>query len=176
MAPKYQKIDAWKLREGLRCPICITTNGYVTHDGKCVMGRGIAKQASERYPELAKALGTAIKKNGNVCQPIKIPGKKAGVIAFPVKPGSKLCNSKDEVVSHMRNRIKVGDLIPGWACLANLELIRTSCIQLNELLDEYNLEKVILNFPGIGAGFLDPKDVKKILDELLDERVVVVYK
>jgi hypothetical protein len=45
--------------------ICITTNGAVRRDGACVMGRGIAKQASIRFPGLARDLGGLLKSGGN---------------------------------------------------------------------------------------------------------------
>jgi len=32
--------------------IVITTNGAIKNDGSCVMGRGVAKQAADKYPEL----------------------------------------------------------------------------------------------------------------------------
>jgi len=41
--------------------IVITTNGEVRKDGACVMGRGIAKQAADKFPDLPYTLGSTIK-------------------------------------------------------------------------------------------------------------------
>lgn len=56
--------DIWKLQSRYT-PICITTNGFVKNNGECVMGRGIALQAKQRYPELPLKLGTLLKRHGN---------------------------------------------------------------------------------------------------------------
>ena len=60
--------------------ICITTNGIVTKDGRCVMGRGIAQQAAQRWPTLPHTLGTLIKQNGN--HVYRLP---YDLFSFPVK-------------------------------------------------------------------------------------------
>lgn len=43
----------------------ITTNGFVKKNGECVMGRGCAKEATLRYPRIAKELGNFITLYGN---------------------------------------------------------------------------------------------------------------
>ena len=35
----------------------ITTNGTVKFDGRAVMGRGCAREATQRYPKIARQLG-----------------------------------------------------------------------------------------------------------------------
>lgn len=57
----------------------ITTNGTIKKDGSCVMGRGCAKEAADRYPDFPKLLGKAIKQGGNNPHVIE------GIITFPVK-------------------------------------------------------------------------------------------
>lgn len=43
----------------------ITTNGFVKKNGECVMGRGCAKEARDKFPGFAKQLGHAIQTHGN---------------------------------------------------------------------------------------------------------------
>src|SRR3990167_843821 len=62
--------DIWTLADRLRLEgksicVCITTNGVVRSDGACVMGRGIALQATLKAPGIAYRIGEAIKKQGN---------------------------------------------------------------------------------------------------------------
>ena len=45
--------------------ICITTNGCVKSNGECVMGRGVAFQATQRFPGIAREIGGLIRKGGN---------------------------------------------------------------------------------------------------------------
>lgn len=60
--------------------IVITTNGSVTRDGRAVIGRGVAKQAAVRFPELAYKLGRLLEKQGNH---VFDPG--FGIVTFPVE-------------------------------------------------------------------------------------------
>jgi hypothetical protein len=45
--------------------LVLTTNGFVRRDGACVMGRGIARQAALRWPDLPFKLGRLIREYGN---------------------------------------------------------------------------------------------------------------
>lgn len=61
--------------------IVITTNGNVKKkNGECVMGRGCAKEAKDRFPWIAKELGFRIKRYGNH---VHLLGQ--GIISFPTK-------------------------------------------------------------------------------------------
>ena len=51
---KEVKGDIWKSDCDI---IAITTNGVVKKNGELVMGRGIASQAKQRYPDIPKILG-----------------------------------------------------------------------------------------------------------------------
>lgn len=61
--------------------IVITTNGTVKKNGEAVMGRGIAKQAVERFPELPFRLGRMITEKGNIVSFIH----DLKIITLPVK-------------------------------------------------------------------------------------------
>ena len=60
--------------------VAITTNGSLTPDGRAVLGRGVAKQAALRYPELAEKLGRLVAERGNHVFDL---GK--GMVSFPVE-------------------------------------------------------------------------------------------
>lgn len=158
--------------------ICITTNGFVKKNGEAVMGRGCAKRVAELRPELPQLLGNDIRTYGNR---VHTHGFTSGplsgltLVMFPVKcerfksrPATKLENF---VVGRMVKRFKPGDMIPGWACKADLLIIERSADQLVNLADERNWSKVVLPRPGCGCGELSwQNEVKPLLEGILDDR------
>ncbi len=46
--------------------IAIPTNGEVNRYGKAIMGRGLAREAYQKFPGLAKVLGVRLRQGGNV--------------------------------------------------------------------------------------------------------------
>ena len=60
--------------------IVITTNGSLTPDGRAVIGRGVSKQASLRYPKLAEILGKLLLEQGN-----HVFDLGGGLVSFPVE-------------------------------------------------------------------------------------------
>lgn len=145
--------------------LCITTNGFVKRDGQAVMGRGCAKQLAQLWPDTPKVLGRLLAAHGNRVNVISA-GEPA-VLSFPVKPASAISDGSN-FVSHMH--FPKGNVIPGWACKADLELIKTSAHQLVELTDRMGYRTVILPRPGCGAGELDWETVRPVLAEILDDR------
>ena len=69
--------------------VCITTNGFVKSNGQCVMGRGCAKTASERFPDLPSRLGSYINRYGNRVFDMGRFGRsrdeRTHLVTFPVK-------------------------------------------------------------------------------------------
>ena len=127
--------------------LCITTNGFVKNNGECVMGRGIALEAKKRFPSIAKVLGSFIKQYGNRCMKLaKI--KDTYLVSFPVKHN--------------------------WYEMADIELIKRSCLQLTEMADKFNWTKILLPRPGCGNGGLNWNDVEPIISELLDDRFYII--
>ena len=145
------KGDIWKLYES-GAAICITTNGTVNVRGEIVMGRGTALDAKKRIPklplELAKRL--SIIKNGKIYRKnLLMWFKEYNLFTFPVKHN--------------------------WWEKADIDLIRKSAIELDGMMDLLGLEQVVLPRPGCGNGQLDwEKDVKPILKDILDNRVLVI--
>ena len=153
---------------------CITTNGFVTSNGNAVMGRGCAKTASDRDPEIKKLLGSFLRKGGNCTRVIKKYPTRT-LVAFPVKPETlNYFTHKHEVVSHAQNKYKLGDVVPGFHAVADLAIIEKSAIQLVSLANALNWKKVVLPRPGCGAGELNWSQVKPILEEHLDDRFYVI--
>lgn len=154
--------------------LCVTTNGYVKKDGSCVMGRGIAKQIQSYFPSITKDLGKLIKTKGNnVHQIYQMNDSTPAIISFPVKPVSKVCESHDDYVSH--KHFAIGQIIAGWACKADINIIIESAKQLVELANQHpEWESVLIPRAGCGAGELSWKDVKPILSEILDDRFIAV--
>jgi hypothetical protein len=74
------KADIWDFHK-LVYPICITTNGCINSSGNLVMGKGIAKEAKDRFPDLPKILANMIINDGNNVHYIG----KYGLFSFPTK-------------------------------------------------------------------------------------------
>ena len=127
--------------------IVITTNGSVRKNGEAVMGRGVALQAKQRYPDLPKLLGEMIKKEGN-----RVHYEwHRGLIFFPTKHN--------------------------WWEKSDLELIEESTQRLVKLFDSQVLgcpPSIYMVRPGCHNGKLDWGDVKPILEKYLDDRFTVV--
>ncbi len=126
--------------------ICITTNGNVKKNGEAVMGRGCAKEADRRW-NCSKTLGEAIEEGGN----FPIIFHRTGdydVVSFPVK--------------HK------------WWEKADMSLIKESAKCLVSFANIYEWKKVVLPRPGCGNGRLDWKDVKRVLEPILDDRFYVI--
>lgn len=151
--------------------VCIPVNGYTRSDGCNVMGRGIAEQTARIFPKMPRLLGSAIRNGGNNVHcfgPLRADFPFL-LATFPVKPSKDAFNGHN-VVGHMAHRFKVGETIPGWACKAQLSIIKRSCKQLVTMTDEKAWTKVVVPRVGCGAGELLWSDVETILSESLDDR------
>lgn len=119
----------------------IPTNGSVNQKGLAVMGRGVALQATQRFPEIRLALAHRLKRGGNHVYPFQ----SIGLITFPVK--------------HR------------WMESANPTLIRRSLRELAELAadPQYGLTESGILIPrvGCGNGRLKWADIKPIVEEEL---------
>lgn len=140
--------DIFKLLEtGNFDAFCITTNGTIKSNGECVMGRGIALTCKRMFPDIPMILGNLIRIRGNHVH--KLGTYKSSVIfSFPVKHN--------------------------WWEVADIELIKRSCVELTHELDRLNLKSVLLPRPGCGNGKLNWNDVEPVIAKLLDDRVIVV--
>lgn len=136
--------DIWNFWEK-GASIVITTNGYVKRDGSCVMGRGIAFSAKQKFPKLPLELGEALTINGN--HVFRFP--QYHLFSFPVK--------------HV------------WWEPADLELIEQSCQELlKNIALGPSMSEIYLVRPGCGNGQLQWKDVKPILEKYFTNDAYIV--
>jgi hypothetical protein len=128
--------------------IVIPTNGFVKRNGACVMGRGLAKDAMNRFPSLPIELGAVIERDGNCVHAFP----RYRLFTFPVK----------------RN----------WWDIADIVLIKISLYDLKDLVkvcvdaDAISLP-VYVPRVGCGNGRLEWEHVKPILDNGLDNRFAI---
>lgn len=136
---------------------CITTNGYIKSDGRAVMGRGCALEATKLIPTLPLVLGTHLKKRGNVIMgPLKFSGSPAtyggespiyNILTFPVKYS--------------------------WEQDADIHLIRQSAEELIKIATKRRELVFVLPRPGCGNGRLKWEHVKQWLRNLPDNVYVI---
>lgn len=133
---KIIKDDIWKYRS--TGYIVVPTNGVVNRYGEAVMGRGLALQTKQKYPEFPRLLARHIFTVGNV------PGlfHKYSIITFPVK-------------HH-------------WQDKASVKLIEDSAILLRKFIraQRSHPKRLEIYMPkvGCGNGQLDWKDVEPIIE------------
>jgi hypothetical protein len=143
-----------------RCDaICFTSNGVVKKDGSLVMGAGVAKVFRDRFIGLDKRAGDAVREYGNVCRCVcRLPClvcdgcilEGIDIVAFPTK-------------HH-------------WRDPSDIALIIKSAYELMQLVESNNWKLVALPRPGCSNGGLQWSEVKKVLDPILDDRVLIVSK
>ena len=66
--------DIWQYSNSGSEVIAITTNGSVVGNGKAIIGRGVVRQAAERYGSLVVTLGDLISGGCNATQEGNIAG------------------------------------------------------------------------------------------------------
>lgn len=128
---------------------CVTTNGYISqYKHRAVMGRGCAKEAADRWPQLPFKLGRKIHANGNHVYLFS----ELDLITFPVKHN--------------------------WWERADLELIKQSAQELNNLSGVIGAAPVYLPRPGCGNGGLRWEEVKPVIEPILksDQFTVVTWR
>lgn len=147
--------------------ICIPTNGFLTRNGTGVMGKGLALQAKQRYPDIGYNLGRLLQRFGNTVG--WIYQRPVRILSVPVKPVSYLIKSESDmnnVIHSVRPLYEIGSEVPGYHCKADPSLIRNSLNQLLTFMIKCDLTSVYLPLLGCGAGGLDfRKDLMPILDE-----------
>jgi hypothetical protein len=130
--------------------IVIPTNGGWRADGTNVMGRGLALQAANRFPEIPGVYGRVCRENQGTC--FMVYGERQ-LIFFPVKP----------------LRIDAPHL--SWRQPADLRCIKASCenlvewIEMEKPLEIENPPLIAMPMVGCGNGGLEPQVVLPILEE-----------
>lgn len=149
--------------------ICIPVNGYVMKSGRLVMGRGVAQQARERFHFLDELIGGKFYRVGYYVMKVA-----PHIFVFPVKPViGQVGLGKYNVLPRYRARYKEFDTIPGWAMMADLQLISHSLYQLRRLHDAGTFDRIYLPKPGCGNGGLKWEVVEPYCLQYGDWLVVV---
>jgi len=125
--------------------IVVTTNGVVRTNGMLVMGAGIAKQFAERYPLLPDLLGKAVFDKGNHCYAFRADKI---LISFPTKYGYREPSS--------------------------IVLIERSAHEIVAIAGRLDLKEIYMTPPGCGMGMLKWGDVRRVIENILDDRFIVL--
>lgn len=92
--------------------IAITTSGSLTRAGKAVMGRGVSRQAAERFPGLPEELGDLLRQGGNHVHPLS-----DGLVSFPVEESAWACPDLRLIARSARELRELADR-EGWDTVA----------------------------------------------------------
>ena len=137
--------------------VLATGNGVVRGNRTLVMGAGAAKALAQAYPHLPRVFGRMAQG-----QPRMSGGWHLyGLLVIQVAPGlhAGLFQSK-------------GD----WKASADLSLIAYSARKLAEWLKSNPGLEAHLAFPGIGLGGLEEEEVLEVLEPILGDLPVTLYK
>lgn len=129
----------------------ITTNPIIRKDGAVVMGRGIAKEAATRFPQLPYEFGRMVK-----FMTIQDVSRKTMWSSIGVIGQYDLQNIGFFMVKNH------------WKQPAELDIIRRSADELKNSPFTRQYKRIDLNFPGIGNGKLNREDVLPLMQELPD--------
>ena len=154
--------------------ICVTTNGFVTARGANVMGRGIAKEMSNRYPDLPFILGRKIRQDGHQVHLLKdVQG--TAIVAFPTKPASIVLQHEEQIIRSARGKYEIGERVPGFHAKSDLNIIAESCEQVAQLANRHpEWKRILLPIPGCGCGELSVRYVYPVCASRLDDRFIMV--
>lgn len=169
--------DIWALTS--QGAIGIPTNGAVSRNGVGVMGAGLAYDAKNRYPGIVYELGLHLRKNGNVVGWLRKEPHQ--IIAIPVKPSFYKIenqNQKRKILPRVRKLYGIGETVPGFNCMADIELIESSLNQLVEFIAKNSLNTVFIPLLGCGNGGLSAtRDLFPLLERMnLPDSIVLVVK
>ena len=149
--PKFASGDMWSIYRSADL-FLITTNSTI-HNNQLVMGAGIALQAKQKFPDLAKALGqqiqTAVGSLGDY-----------NLLVSPRWPNAKL--GCFQVKRH-------------WRQPASMDLNTQSTTALKWWARRHHDCQIHLNFPGIGCGKLKKTAVLPILSQLPENVTIWEY-
>lgn len=110
----------------------ISVNGYVKRNGRAVMGRGCAKQATEFFPNIDLSFGSYLKIKGNVPGYLWID-KESGLISVPEG-----------------ERLMILPVKHNWWEQASIDLVRRSVAFLVEEAEDH--PDVTFHVPRLGCG------------------------
>ncbi len=157
--------------------IAVTTNGIVKYNGDAVMGKGIAKQCNDMF-NIAPLLGKYLKMYGNrvfnmgsyIYDETDGCGERINVKTFKSP-------QEDSIEYQILSFINVITFPTkhNWKDNSDIELIKTSCKQITEVCNKFNIGTCYIPPVGCGCGNLNWTDeVEPIISNLLDDRFIAV--
>jgi hypothetical protein len=165
--------------------ICLTTNGQTRRDGAAVMGRGVAKQATELWPGIEYRVGEVLNAHGNHTSLITTwnqdwDSPKIPLIGLP-KSRAVAPSEWPRVPFH----IFILPVKRHWRDKADLQLIENSLLTLAYLVKNHKaagpatakrdrLRRVALPRPGCGNGGLKWGDVQPLVHTMLPGKEFIV--
>lgn len=133
---------------------CITTNGKIGVRNNLIMGRGIAKGLRDLFPKIQYDAANNIRKFGNY---IGSNVWEYGFLAF------------NNPYLDKPNEFGLFQTKLDWTGKSKIVYIKNAVDNLLLYLDRRpEIQKVDLNYPGIGNGGLTKKDVFPIISRLPD--------
>lgn len=138
--------------------ICIATNGVVNSSGRNVMGKGIAKEAADRFPWLSLAQGENIKRFGNRV----FYYSNVHLFSFPTK-------------QHWRDKSELSRIAQSATQLRDMNLTQQFIFHMNSA-DTLPAKEGPIFLPqvGCGNGGLDRAVVIPTLYNILDSTYIMV--
>lgn len=156
------KGDFWMIQADWKC---IPTNGSLRKNGEAIFGKGLAKQARDRFDDIEIIAGQSQQRLGNVFRFLCLCGD-SGLISG---------NSYSYKLFAFPTKDK-------WNDCSSLSLIRKSIVQMTEVLEscEETPNSILLPRVGCGEGHRGwENEVKplltKFLPEELSELIMVCY-
>lgn len=143
------KMNIFDLPRSASDAVCVTTNGMVKRSGYAVMGKGIALECDNRY-HVSYKLAQHLKRHGNrPCDLGQYDSSQFHLVSFPTKND--------------------------WRNKSDIKLIKQSAEFLKDICDKQGIQTCYL--PPLGCGGLDwEKDVKPVVENILDDRFVIVFR
>lgn len=158
--------------------VCIPINGFVGENDAHVLERGVATHVdSYVFNGVSRIIGATLSTHGlhtNIIEVWEDEPYEEVLIIFPVKPTSVICASEDDIVPAARGRFSVGDMLPGWAAVPDMNLVRQSCNELMQIVDDHYFETVAVPALDYGVDGRRRGDFLRIYEEIFDDRIWVV--
>jgi hypothetical protein len=154
---------------GIADAICIPTNNFVTKNGLNVMGKGLALQAREKFPDIDKNIGLALSKFGSAPHIVyQVSNTKTRIMTFPTKPNHVIVNkNKSNIVFHARKLYNPKDKAPGYHAISSLSLIEQSAYTIEHITKILQWNYIVIPKVGCGNGNLDwEEEVKPLLQKI----------
>jgi hypothetical protein len=151
-----EKVGLWERasKKDVDAIVC-TTNNVIKNNGELVMGRGIAVQFKETFPNISYRWGRLVEEyaeGGHTDYGILVDG--------PLR----YCHNQLYLVGVQTKR--------NWSEPSPIELIEYSCRKLLQLSDLLCWTRVICPMFGCGNGNLTWKEVQKKI-KFLDDRFII---